>query len=1141
MSYHNIPSSARQSTTNAQGQAAPAGFHYMPDGTLMSDAEHASLFGSGNGKGEGKNKYIDSEPPKPPSPTGTCTHAYFLALADELLWPLVDTTNQPDPALVRSSFEWNIQYAWDKFVLGPDGVYTPDPSQPTGCQVLRDIIISDQDYIAQYLTPPPTSGIGLDSLLWHQTRISWATTLLEVCDCNETPPEDIQAKLSGECTEEPIIYTVPAEVNKLAKQTKGGGTMMPFWTICPNMPATNHYQVPPIAPYPYYVNANIGSYTAMDIAALDPTWDPNCSPAWGANYALCGGTGSGTPAGNAATLNNQYLWIEAFYTDVITQLGVTALSPGDTIAMTENACWGVEPGYCITYDGHFPVTGWMQVPIVHYPTFSGTPPYALSCNDCKECWCPDSWDCNPSTGGCYDPQTGNGQYTTLADCEAACEVTSSWDCVTSIPNIGEVSPVSLYDTWGGMQQCIERIWPMQGQYATEQNCINSGCGGTGGPIPTDPILQPIISPRGDNNIDGYVRRSDGRYIKVDQFQEVYGDLSEKVITSFKLDLSDLSSTTETRNVEIIGDIGAEFILEIRNEDNYYYNFYNDTFQAAKSVLEGKLVDSSYKDSIVFPTVTDNDHYDIYLHAKAGTRHVARIEERFGDGTVDLNSSIGSNSSIMQKIIYQYTTLTLTLSPYSPNSTVAGTGTNGTLTVFRNKSKEATAFSTSILAGTTAAYRIIKQPASSDVLAFVSPVIGAAPITLPGENIYPTVNNTDTVDGATTTATKIVMDTNVADKMKVGDKITIATTDLTDTVDGAVSSGVKVVMDNNVATKMAVGDRITAALSGVPHALLNNNSATIVTVAALNPDGDNVKEFSMSQAVSLSDGETLTFTPKCNRELFTVAELNPDSDNAKEFSYVDEDGGTSSRFGVRDGATLSFSNQMNYSWPINNFAHKLKEDMIIVPGTNVTTSSTIKPYIDRLVTMDGTEFRKQTIINEKPAVSTVGKTPTVVEGLVTVQAGDIVFNNQQPLALAGDTIKVGGYGEGEILRLLDWEVKFSNLAITLTAQTTTTTSAVVGSATIPVADREGVINNVSRIGGIGIKSSVQNPLITSGGGADGAGNWTADAVQDLESGTTLTVENTSRTATITGNIEIIKAGTADQTLRFDIEKLLSTSA
>ena len=44
--YNVSSSSARQSRTNAQGQTAPPGFHYMPDGTLMSDAEHNRLYGS---------------------------------------------------------------------------------------------------------------------------------------------------------------------------------------------------------------------------------------------------------------------------------------------------------------------------------------------------------------------------------------------------------------------------------------------------------------------------------------------------------------------------------------------------------------------------------------------------------------------------------------------------------------------------------------------------------------------------------------------------------------------------------------------------------------------------------------------------------------------------------------------------------------------------------------------------------------------------------------------------------------------------------------------------------------------------------------------------------------------------------------
>ena len=34
-----------RSATNAQGQTAPAGFHYMPNGKLMSDADHIATHG----------------------------------------------------------------------------------------------------------------------------------------------------------------------------------------------------------------------------------------------------------------------------------------------------------------------------------------------------------------------------------------------------------------------------------------------------------------------------------------------------------------------------------------------------------------------------------------------------------------------------------------------------------------------------------------------------------------------------------------------------------------------------------------------------------------------------------------------------------------------------------------------------------------------------------------------------------------------------------------------------------------------------------------------------------------------------------------------------------------------------------------
>ena len=617
----------------------------------------------------------------------------------------------------------------------------------------------------------------------------------------------------------------------------------------------------------------------------------------------------------------------------------------------------------------------------------------------------------------------------------------------------------------------------------------------------------------------------------------------KIIQAFNLDLSDINASGETRTFTVNGSNNIEFKLEIKNEDNHYYNFVTNSFQVAQSSLETKAVGGTYNGIVRFPAVTDDDQYDIYLYAIPGTEHTSYTEVRFGDDSIDINNSKGSSSLMMQKVIYQYTDVTLTISNFSPNDTIElGSLSTKTISAPRGKALSKTPFEISCSVTTaTKSYRITKQPTHNDVLAIISPVIGSAPVDLPGENIYPAVSNTDTVDGtgfAAGTATKIVMDTNVADKMVVGDKITITTTALTDTVDGAVSSGVKVVMDNNVATKMAVGDRITATLAGVPHALLTETHPTIVTVAALDPDGDNAKEFSMSQAVGLSDGETLTFTPKCNRELFTVAALNPDEDNAKEFSYVDSAGGSSSRLGVLDGARLSFSNQKNFSWPITK-ANLIKEGMIVVPATNVTTDTLVSVYEDKVTIFEGTKDKEVIIKNARPAISTVGKKPTIVKGLITAQDGEVVFDKQQALALAGDTLKIGGYGESQIYNSYGYRVRFSDLKISLATISTTTTGAVSNSTSVPITSRNGIMDTISTVSGIGINPSVTNPTVASGAGAvSGAGTIVLSAAQTLEDGITLTFKGAGQTATISGNIEILEAGTASQNLRFDVEKLLS---
>jgi hypothetical protein len=407
--------------------------------------------------------------------------------------------------------------------------------------------------------------------------------------------------------------------------------------------------------------------------------------------------------------------------------------------------------------------------------------------------------------------------------------------------------------------------------------------------------------------------------------------------------------------------------------------------------------------------------------------------------------------MMQKVIYQYATIDLTISGYSPNGTISGVDTDAVISTSRGKSSVRTPFSYVFTADATSAVRVLKQPSSSDVLAFIEPVVGAAPVTLPGENIYPTVTATGKTNAVMSSTVTVTMLATIEDLgLKIGDKVIQATEPF---------------------------------------------FANIVTVVAVSGGGLSANQFTASEAIS-----------------------------------------------VGSDVTLNFHNQMNYSWPVTNFADKIKAGMIVVyDGVNVTAGTVVSDYKNQVTILEGTEKEQVIVKNKIQAVDTKAQKPTIVKGLITVQPGDITFNKQQVLALAGNTLKVGGYGEGEISRIFGWDVRFTDLKVTLTAPTTTTSGVVTGSATIGVNSREGVINNVSRVRGIGINPALQNPLITGGGGATGSGNWTADAVQTLESGITLTIENTSRIATITGNIEILKAGTASQTLRFDLDKLLSMTA
>jgi hypothetical protein len=528
------------------------------------------------------------------------------------------------------------------------------------------------------------------------------------------------------------------------------------------------------------------------------------------------------------------------------------------------------------------------------------------------------------------------------------------------------------------------------------------------------------------------------------------DMRIKNISGFVLDTSDIKEAGETRSFVIAGDNGAEFILEIKNEDNYYYNFVTNTFQAAQAKLDKTITGSNYTAQVNFPPVEDEDQYDVFLYAKPGTKHALYNEVRFADGSLDLNSSSGSNSLMMQKVIYQYLDRTLTISTAARTSAFTpSASTNNAITISSGKSKGKIPFTVTSTSATDESFVISAQPSSNNVYSAFTRVVGSSPVTLPGENIYPTVTGTDTLVAA---------------------------------------SGTLVTMTANVANTMKVGDKVTGMLSSI---------GSVVTVVSMYPTepNDTGKKFTASESIDPTGPPV-----------------------------------------------LSFSNQMNYSWPLDD-TNKITQGMLVTHSSGdgaIVAGTIISDYRDALTILSGTENEQVITKNYAPALDSKGVKPTMVKGLVTSQTGNVVFNNQQQKLLAGDTINIVGYGEKYIADIDGYTVRFTDLAIALTEITTTTTSAVTGSTSVPVTARAGIRNTVSTVTGIGMNPALAAPTVNSGATADSAGTIVLSAAQTLENGITLTFPGAGKVATITGNIEILKAGPSDATLYFDLEQLLTSA-
>ena len=176
-----------------------------------------------------------------------------------------------------------------------------------------------------------------------------------------------------------------------------------------------------------------------------------------------------------------------------------------------------------------------------------------------------------------------------------------------------------------------------------------------------------------------------------------------VIQKLILDTTDLPRAGATRRFTILGDPGSVFSFYISNENNRdgtnklgsYYNFGTRSFQTGFVSLENIEMPRNgvYKNSIVFPSVSDDDQYDAYLVANphyGTTLSLSLVTKGFIYHVPNADQSTNTDGSLkFPSSIYQLTNKTVNIYvnhdgdsdiKYEADATGSGSATLGTLTL-----------------------------------------------------------------------------------------------------------------------------------------------------------------------------------------------------------------------------------------------------------------------------------------------------------------------------------------------------------------------------------------------------------------------------------------------------------------------------
>ena len=200
--------------------------------------------------------------------------------------------------------------------------------------------------------------------------------------------------------------------------------------------------------------------------------------------------------------------------------------------------------------------------------------------------------------------------------------------------------------------------------------------------------------------------------------------------------------------------------------------------------------------------------------------------------------------------------------------------------------------------------------------------------------------------------------------------------------------------------------------------------------------------------------------------------------------------------------------------------------MVVSGTGIAANSTITDI--------NLGYKDENKSVATKSVYTIPKDINVdTKSIVNSKGGTITLSEDTTSQAVDRTITFKGFGSSGSSAFNNTVFTIKNFNLTIAPVVTTTDAAVSGSATIPITSTDGIkaVDTVI-MSGIGVVGTPHVDAISAGV------NITSSAAQTIEDGQTVTFTGSSRSATITADIEVEKYGKDNITLTLELDNILT---